>query len=215
MDAANGGGNQAAADEVVNKIDAIDDNVTLENAIQNKQDITDAKDAFDGLNSTQQGMVPQDKKDKLTDAVDKLAAAEALEKINAIEGVTEADAKEKEQEITDARDAFDKLTDEQKQLLPDGTEKKLTDAEKALDAANGGGEIDTAVKAVEDKIDAIGDVTLENALDKKQAITEAKDAFDKLTDEQKGMISDAGKEKLKDTEDKRLRQLRKLTQLAT
>ena len=202
LDAANSGGDaDAAVKAVENKIDALGD-VTLENATSKKQAITEAQTAFQSLSKEQQGMVPEEKRKKLENAVNTLKAAEALEKINAIEGVTEADAKEKEQEITDARDAFDKLTDEQKQLLPDGTEKKLTDAEKALDAANGGGEIDTAVKAVEDKIDAIGDVTLENALDKKQAITEAKDAFDKLTDEQKGMISDAGKEKLKDTEDK-------------
>ncbi len=202
LDAANGGGDaDAAVKAVENKIDALGD-VTLENATSKKQAITEAQTAFQSLSKEQQGMVPEEKRKKLENAVNTLKAAEALEKINAIEGVTEADAKEKEQEITDARDAFDKLTDEQKQLLPDGTEQKLTDAEKALDAANGGGEIDTAVKAVEDKIDAIGDVTLENALDKKQAITEAKDAFDKLTDEQKGMISDAGKKKLKDTEDK-------------
>ncbi len=77
--------------------------------------------------------------------------------------------------IADARAAYDGLTDYQKTLVSNYS--VLTDSEAALDSAY--------AKQVYDKIDAIGDVTL----DSEDAIEAARTAYDALTDEQKALVS--------------------------
>ena len=80
--------------------------------------------------------------------------------------------------IEAAREAYDALTDTQKELVKNY--EKLTAAEEAyaamVDAA--------AAKAAEDLIDAIGEVTLESG----DAIKAARAAYDALTDTQKELV---------------------------
>ncbi len=111
-------------------------------------------------------------------------AAEAVEAlINAIGTVT----KDSGEKIKAARDAYDKLTDVQKALV--GNYKVLTDAEATYAELVKTAEDEAAAKAVEDKIDTIGTVTL----DSESKIKEARKAYEALTDIQKALVSNLDK----------------------
>ena len=155
-------------------IDAIGE-VTLESG----DAIKAARAAYDALTDTQKELVKN--YEKLTAAeeayaamVDAAAAKAAEDLIDAIGEVTvdSGDA------ITAAREAYDALTDTQKELVKNY--EKLTAAEETyaalVDAA--------AAKAVDDLIDAIGEVTVDSG----DAITAAREAYDALTDAQKELV---------------------------
>ena len=118
------------------------------------------------------------------DAKDTAAAKEVTEKIDAIGEVT----LESEGAIKEARTAYDALTDTQKALVTnkdvlekaENTWKELKDAKDKADAADA-----AAAKEVTEKIDAIGEVTLES----EDAIKEARTAYDALTDTQKALVT--------------------------
>lgn len=106
---------------------------------------------------------------------------EAVRNVEArIDAIDEVVTKDSKAGIDAARNAYDALTDAQKELV--GNYKKLADAERAyqklLDADK------AAAKAVEDLIDAIGPVTLGS----KPAIDAARKAYDALTEEQKKLV---------------------------
>lgn len=106
---------------------------------------------------------------------------EAVRNVEArIDAIGEVVTKDSKPAIDAARNAYDALTDAQKELV--GNYKKLADAERAyqklLDADK------AAAKAVEDLIDAIGPVTLGS----KPAIDAARKAYDALTEEQKKLV---------------------------
>ena len=77
-------------------------------------------------------------------------------------------------------------------MVSEEDKKKLEDAKDVYD--------NLQADKVKDKIDAIGEVTLENAADKKQEIEDARDAYDKLTDDQKELITPEEKKELTDAE---------------
>lgn len=161
------------------RIDAIGEVVTKDS----KPAIDAAREAYDALTEEQQKLVGN--YDKLTDAEkaydallkDEAAAKKVADLIDAIDEVVTKDSKAG---IDAARNAYDALTDAQKELV--GNYKKLADAERAyqklLDADK------AAAKAVEDLIDAIGPVTLGS----KPAIDAARKAYDALTEEQKKLV---------------------------
>ena len=164
----------AAAKAAEDLIDAIGE-VTLESG----DAIEAAREAYDALTDTQKELVKN--YEKLTAAeeayaamVDAAAAKAAEDLIDAIGEVTvdSGDA------ITAAREAYDALTDTQKELVKNY--EKLTAAEETyaalVDAA--------AAKAVDDLIDAIGEVTVDSG----DAITAAREAYDALTDAQKELV---------------------------
>ena len=155
-------------------IDAIGE-VTLDSG----DAIKAARAAYDELPEAKKALV--DNYEKLTAAeeayaamVDAAAAKAAEDLIDAIGEVTfdSGDA------ITAAREAYDALTDTQKELVKNY--EKLTAAEETyaalVDAA--------AAKAVDDLIDAIGEVTVDSG----DAITAAREAYDALTDAQKELV---------------------------
>ena len=155
-------------------IDAIGE-VTLDSG----DAIDAARAAYDKLPDAKKALV--DNYEKLTAAeeayaamVDAAAAKAAEDLIDAIGEVTfdSGDA------ITAAREAYDALTDTQKELVKNY--EKLTAAEETyaalVDAA--------AAKAVDDLIDAIGEVTVDSG----DAITAAREAYDALTDAQKELV---------------------------
>ena len=145
-----------AAYEVAGKIAAIDGAVTLDS----KAGIDAARTAYNNLTNDQKGRVGNYK--DLTDAE---AAYAVAEKIDAIDDVILSDDKDA---IADARDAYDKLTDDQNVRV--GNYGELTDSEAAYD--------------VVDKIDAIGEVVYPNS---KSAIDTARTAFNKLNKKQQEM----------------------------
>ena len=167
----------AAAKSVDDMIDAIGE-VTL----AKETAITGARAAYTALTETQKAKVT--KLDTLTAAETTLAglkadkaAAEAVDsKIEAIGTVTLAS----EQAITAARTAYNALTDAQKAQvtkLATLTAAETTLAQLKADKA--------AVDAVEAKITAIGTVTLAS----ETKITEARAAYDALTDAQKAQVT--------------------------
>ena len=155
-------------------IDAIGE-VTLDSG----DAIDAARTAYDKLPEAKKALV--DNYEKLTAAeeaytalVDAAAAKAVDDLIDAIGEVT-ADSGDA---IKAARAAYDALTDTQKELVKNY--EKLTAAEEAYTAL-----VDAAAaKAVDDLIDAIGEVTLESG----DAIKAARAAYDALTDTQKELV---------------------------
>ena len=155
-------------------IDAIGE-VTLESG----DAIDAARTAYDKLPEAKKALV--DNYEKLTAAeeaytalVDAAAAKAVDDLIDAIGEVT----LESGDAIKAARAAYDALTDTQKELVKNY--EKLTAAEEAYTAL-----VDAAAaKAVDDLIDAIGEVTLESG----DAIKTARSAYDALTDTQKELV---------------------------
>ena len=155
-------------------IDAIGE-VTLDSG----DAIDAARAAYDKLPDAKKALV--DNYEKLTAAeeayaamVDAAAAKAAEDLIDAIGEVTvdSGDA------IKAARAAYDALTDTQKELVKNY--EKLTAAEEAYTAL-----VDAAAaKAVDDLIDAIGEVTVDSG----DAIKAARAAYDALTDTQKELV---------------------------
>ena len=97
--------------------------------------------------------------------------------------VTPENAVSKKDLIEDARDAYDKLTDGQKELIEPEEKEKLTDAEKIYDNATGGHN-QAAADEVKDKIDAIPS-PVKNDEETKQKIEDARESYDDLTGTQK------------------------------
>ena len=157
-----------AADAVEKLIDAIG-TVTLDS----EEAIKAARDAYDALTEEQQAQVGNyqillDAEAKLAD----LQAADGVEKLIDAIGTVTLDS---EEAIKAARDAYDALTDAQKELV--GNYQTLLDAEAKLADLQ-------AADAVEKLIDAIGTVTL----DSEEAIKAARGAYDALTDAQKELV---------------------------
>lgn len=118
-----------------------------------------------------------------------IAAAQAVtDEIDALpETITLDDA----DDVAAARAAYDALTDLQKTLVSDATLKELTDAEKTIADL-------TSADAVIDMIDALPD---ECGLADVAAVTEAKDAYEALTDDQKALVPEESVEKLNKAEE--------------
>ena len=111
----------------------------------NKNAIEAARKAYDDLTDDQKAKVDAETLKKLTDAETALAAAEkdaadtaaantVSETINALPDADKVTTADKDA-IEAARKAYDDLTDDQKAKISEDTLKKLTDAEKALAAA--------------------------------------------------------------------------------
>ena len=157
-----------AADAVEKLIDAIG-TVTLDS----EETIKAARDAYDALTEEQKAQVGNYQ--TLLDAEAKLAdlqAVDAVEKLIDAIGTVTLDS---EEAIKAARDAYDALTDAQKEQV--GNYQTLLDAEAKLADLQ-------AADAVEKLIDAIGTVTL----DSEEAIKAARGAYDALTEEQKAQV---------------------------
>lgn len=191
--------NKYAALLVDEKIDAIG-TVTLEKESQ----ITEARAAYKALTYFQKQAVTKLKTLEEAEAAlaalkaDKAAADAVADKIAAIDDPVTLESKAG---IDAARAAYDALTDSQKEMV--GNYKKLTDAEKTykeLKAAAEKEEADkAAAKSVSDMIAKISDdVTLKD----KDVVKDAEAAFDKLTGDQKKLVTDEDKTKLKAASDK-------------
>ena len=120
---------QIKADEVIDLINGIG-TVTKDS----KDKIDAARKAYDGLDKAQKDLVTN--YPMLTEAekayadlvkADQDKAQEVIDLINGIGTVT----KDSGDKIDAAREAYDKLTEDQKELVPEDVRKTLTDAEKA------------------------------------------------------------------------------------
>ena len=187
---------KAAIADTESKIDAIG-TVELTDACKAKIDA--ARKAYTALSDEQKALVSnyetltaaEAQYEKL--AADKAAAEAVIAKISAIGKVElTADCKAK---IDAAREAYNALSDEQKELV--SNLKALTDAEDEYKSLADKAAADkAAADAVIDKINAIGNVTKDSG----DAIKDARDAYDKLTDDQKKLVPDEILKKLTDAE---------------
>ena len=159
--------------DVIEKINAIGE-VTL----ASEEAITAARAAYGALTEAQQAQVTN--YDKLTAAEARLAdlkAAKAVDDmIDAIGEVT----LESEETIAAARAAYEALTEAQQAEVK--SYDKLTAAEARLADLK-------AAKAVDDQIDAIGEVTLES----ESAIVAARNAYEALTEAQQAEVKNYDK----------------------
>ena len=179
------------------------ENITLDN----EDDIANARAALENLTEDQRKLVPADTIDKLEAAEAALAALKAEqgpseEDLAAAQNVTDLlnqlpdpedvtlGAAEK---IANARQAVNKLTDEQRSLIEEGLLSKLKKDEDALktlqDEASDADDDATLAKIVADKIAALpepGNVTIND----EYAINEALVYYNDLTYAQKALISD-------------------------
>ncbi len=181
---------KGVAEEVEKLIDAIG-TVTL----NSKDKIAAAREAYDALTYTQKQMV--DNYANLTTAESKLAQLQKEEDKKAAQKVVDmiddldSNSATFEKDVETAKEAYDALTAEQKSLV--SNYEKLTDALKKLADEK---DIEAA-ETVEKLIAAIGTVTK----DSEGKIKAAREAYDKLTDEQKALVEnitvlEAAEEKL-------------------
>lgn len=147
--------NQLKADEVIKLIDKIKDPVTEKSSAS----IGAARKAYDALTKDQKNLVTNVK--KLTDAEtayakltaseeDKKKAQEVMDKISKIGDVT----KDSEQNIKDAREAYDALTDLQKRLVDNYN--VLTAAETKLAMLKTMGKVSDSYITTGDYMEALG-----------------------------------------------------------
>lgn len=168
---------EAAAEKVEKLIDDIG-TVTL----NSKNKIEAARKEFDSLSYTQKLLVDNYK--KLTDAESKYAELKKLDdekKADAVEKlIDQLDSKDTsyEKDIKAAKEAYDALTSDQKKLVENY--EKLVAALKDVASE----EDKKAAENVEKLIESIGTVTK----DSKKKIKAAREAYDKLTDEQKVLV---------------------------
>ena len=116
------------------------------------------------------------------DENDKKAAQSVIDQINGLGAITADSANS----ILTVRAAYDALTDEQKKLVTNY--KTLTDDEEKLkskqdEKANEGNQ--KAAQVVIDKINALGEITVNSA----NSIREARAVYDALTDKQKELVT--------------------------
>ncbi len=194
-----------ATEEVKQKIEAIGE-ATPENVTSKKDLIEDAREAYDKLNEEQKGLITPEEKKKLTDAEklydnatggkNQAAADQAKQKIDAIPDPVKADWDSKSK-IEAARDIYDSLTSAQKDMVPEASKKKLTDAEKIFRSLVSKAD-ETAVLAVVNKVNAIGKVVKTDACGKK--IKDARSSYNLLTQQQKKLFPPDILKKLTDAE---------------
>lgn len=200
--------NKEAADKVVALIDALPNSVS----ISDKSAVESARNAYDALTSAQKDYVPESSYNKLVaaeNAIDTLnknrtAAQPVINLIDEIPTSITLDCKDK---VTAARNAYDKLTSEQKEYVTNYS--KLSAAENAIETLEADEQARAkdraAAKPVIELIDAIpSTVTLES----EDAITTARNAYNILLSNQKGYVTNYSK--LTNAEDK-LAELKKNT----
>ena len=184
---------KAAAKAVEDAIDALPTPTDV--TVEDEEAIYEAKEAYDALNNSAKAMVPN--AEKLEQAVvalavakDQAAARKVAAMIEALPTPTDVTV-EDEEAIHDARGAYDTLSDGAKALLVPDLLEKLEQCEAALVVAKD----KAAAKAVEELIEALPtptDVTAED----EQAVLEAEEALNTLTETQKGLVKEELKDKL-------------------
>ena len=196
---------QVAANAVIAKINAIG---TVEYTPECEAKIKDAQKAYNALTDEQKALVTNmdvyyaaDNTYRDLKMAYYAEQAKVMPLIQRVVDLGEITLEDKT-EIESIRAAYNALQQHAKDYFQDFySHNYLTDLETAETklAALEKAEADkTAAKAVEDKINAIGKVTL----DSKDAIRDARDAYDNLTDDQKALVSESALNKLIDDEKK-------------
>ena len=193
---------QAAAD-VEAQISALPAGDVL--TLADSASVAAARTAYDALTETQKGYVSDTAKATLKAAearivelqaaadkeeADREAAAGVAAKIDAIPALDQLTLDDA-QTVTDADNAYKSLTEDQQQYISEDQKAKLEDARNAMEELKAAAEKEKADReaaaAVDQMIEAIGDVTLNS----KAAIDLAQNAYDALTEEQQAYVTKA------------------------
>ena len=186
---------KALADDVANKIQAIPDEISSDNAEAFEKAVTIARSAYNDLDAgIREAMLDPQVAQKLLDAEAKLAEYEKNMDVYILRGLLQEITDEKnvteseKQFVQKAEELYEGMEPELKKLVTKEERRKLTAARKSL-ATN-----ERAAKKVSDLIaskftgepDGMG-------LNDRRTITSVETAYNKLTDAQKTFISEAEK----------------------
>lgn len=186
---------KALADDVANKIQAIPDEISSDNAEAFEKAVTIARSAYNDLDAgIREAMLDPQVAQKLFDAEAKLAEYEKNMDVYILRGLLQEITDEKnvteseKQFVQKAEELYEGMEPELKKLVTKEERRKLTVARKSL-ATN-----ERAAKKVSDLIaskltgepDGMG-------LNDRRTITSVETAYNKLTDAQKTFISEAEK----------------------
>ena len=173
-------------------IDALPAMITVES----KNVIEAARKAYDDLTISQKKLIPAAILNELEKAEKDLTDAKTVDavlaQINTLPSAEKAGVNDREA-LNKAKEAYDKLTDAQKELIKDA-KAKLDAIEEAVKEAEKKTEDEIAANTVADLIDA-----LQSAVDKKQ-IEAARSAYNSLTADQKVLLPKAVVDKLEQAE---------------
>ena len=186
------------ASKVVAKINQIGDPIELTDECEEK--ITAARDAYEQLSPEEKRYVDnyQTLKDAEKElarlkkvAADQKAAEEVTEKIKALPDVKDLTLND-ETQIDEARDAYSKLTDDQKTYVSDETKGKLVSAEEQMAKLLDAEAITKLIKEIEE-LPSASDITLND----REAIENVKAHYDALSEEQKGVLEETSPDSVK------------------
>ena len=202
--------NQAAAQKVTDMINALPSTDAL--TLDDKTDVEAAREAYNALNEKAKAMVSDQNVSKLTaaesrivqlekEAADQAAAQTVIDQINALPSV-DAITIDDEGVISDARAAYDGLTDDQKAIVDaSGATTTLQNAETRLaEVKLQHMQDEEAVKTVTDAINALP-ATDALQLSDEAAVNNAANLYNALTETQKGMMDASVVQKLTDAQD--------------
>ncbi len=186
---------KALADDVANKILAIPDEISSDNAEAFEKAVTIARSAYNDLDAgIREAMLDPQVAQKLFDAEAKLAEYEKNMSVYILRGLLQEITDEKnvteseKQFVQKAEELYEGMEPELKKLVTKEERRKLTTARKSL-AAN-----ERAAKKVSDLIASKLTGEPESmGLGDRRTITSVETAYNKLTDAQKTFISEAEK----------------------
>ena len=186
---------KALADDVANKIQAIPDEISSDNAEAFEKAVTIARSAYNDLDAgIREAMLDPQVAQKLLDAEAKLAEYEKNMDVYILRGLLQEITDEKnvteseKQFVQKAEELYEGMEPELKKLVTKEERRKLTAAGKSL-AAN-----ERAAKKVSDLIASKLTGEPESmGLGDRRTITSVETAYNKLTDAQKTFISEAEK----------------------
>ena len=194
-----------AADAVAARIAALP--AAADITLANETAVNQAKSAYDQLTATQKALVSTANQTKLTDALAKIAELKKIaQDEQAANAVTEqiaalpivADLKLKDESVVnEVKSAYDKLTATQKALVSTANQTKLTEAVAKIAELKRIAQDEQAANAVSAKIVALPAVA-NLKLSDESVVNEVNSAYDKLTADQKALVSTANQTKLKD-----------------
>ncbi|GAA0436739.1 hypothetical protein GCM10008983_11840 [Lentibacillus halophilus] len=176
--------NQAAADKVADKITSLPDG----NPLENGDALVEAQEAYENLTDVQKGLVSNEDKNTLDSAVQQYITLSKGSAQGAVDKVTSEKNIEKKQKIVN--NAQNNL-DTAKQLgmsqdVYDHHQGFIDEAQKLVDTAKED-KNQAAADKVADKITGLPDG---NPLENGDALVDAQEAYENLTDAQKDLVSE-------------------------
>ena len=180
--------NTLVAEDTANDINELP---TVENvSLADKEKIENIIEKFESLTDGQKEKLSEEVVEKYNEIVTEFETIENANKvINELKNPSEITSEDIES-VQEAKETYESLTDKQKEKLPDETVQKLEEAEHAVNVI--------IVDEVKELVDNLGEITI----DDKEAIEEARTAYEALSDEQKEMVPAEIVEKLIEAEAK-------------